>query len=97
MFILSFVVYDMVIMLLTRKAVFLILYSKKGSFYPRQILFGSKDTVEMEVARINEASKDFWFCFQYAALFDSMNVEEGVWLPFLVHANSTKEEMAGKW
>jgi phospholipid/cholesterol/gamma-HCH transport system ATP-binding protein len=58
-----------------------------------QILIDNKDISEMDEVQINEVRKDFGVCFQDAALFDSMNVEDNVGFPFSMHTDLTKEEI----
>src|SRR5262249_50184339 len=58
-----------------------------------QILVDEIDIVPMDDFQLNEIRKKFGLVFQYAALFDSMSVEENVIFPLVEHTKMSREEM----
>jgi phospholipid/cholesterol/gamma-HCH transport system ATP-binding protein len=51
------------------------------------------DVVPMDDFQLNEIRKKFGLVFQYAALFDSMTVEENVIFPLVEHTKMSRKEM----
>ncbi len=51
------------------------------------------DVVPMNEYELNEIRKKFGLVFQYAALFDSMSVEENVIFPLVEHTKLSRREM----
>ena len=58
-----------------------------------EILVDAIDIVPMDDFELNEIRKKFGLVFQYAALFDSMSVEENVIFPLVEHTKMSREEM----
>ncbi|MBW2735383.1 MAG: ABC transporter ATP-binding protein [Deltaproteobacteria bacterium] len=55
-----------------------------------QILVDGEDIVPMDDFALNEVRTKFGMLFQYAALFDSMTVEENVLFPLMEHQRRSK-------
>jgi phospholipid/cholesterol/gamma-HCH transport system ATP-binding protein len=51
------------------------------------------DMVGLDEVELNEVRKKFGMLFQYAALFDSLTVEENVAFPLIEHRQLSKEEV----
>jgi phospholipid/cholesterol/gamma-HCH transport system ATP-binding protein len=51
------------------------------------------DVVPMDDVQLNEARKKFGMLFQYAALFDSLTVEENVAFPLVEHTRKSRAEV----
>jgi len=58
-----------------------------------QILVDGVDIVPLKDYQLNEVRRKFGMLFQYAALFDSLTVEENVAFPLVEHTKKSKAEV----
>jgi len=59
------------------------------------VLYNGKDISKISEMELNEVRKEFGFLFQFAALFDSMTVEENVAFPLKENTKMSKSEIDG--
>ena len=57
------------------------------------ILIDGRDVTTMKEVDLKDVRKEFGVCFQDAALFDSMTVEENVAFPYTIHTSLSKDEI----
>ena len=60
-----------------------------------RILVDGVDIVPLKDYQLNELRRKFGMLFQYAALFDSLTVEENVAFPLVEHTKTPKKEIRG--